>query len=60
VTFFCKMVNIPVGVAWLFVPVLTVETPPMRTPLRYTYILCSGRLTMITTGPAGEISGCQT
>lgn len=29
----------------------------MRTPLRYTYANCSGRLITITTGPAGASSG---
>src|SRR5438128_7589681 len=57
-TFFCNTVKTPVGVRCPFAPVLTVERP-IRTPLRYTYITWSGRLTMTTTGTAGETWRCQ-
>ena len=36
-TFFCKIVNIPVGVVWLFVPVLTVERPIGRYCAKHTF-----------------------
>src|SRR6516225_7010264 len=53
VAFFSRMVKTPVGVLCPCAPVLTVERP-MRTPLRNTNSCCSGMLTTITTGPAGE------
>src|SRR5437762_9149328 len=52
------MLKTPPGVEWLFEPVLTVERP-IRTPLRYTCIVCSGMLTRSMSGPWGEISGCH-
>src|SRR5262252_6916198 len=55
---FSKMLNTPPGVAWPLEPVLTVERP-IRIPLRYTCIICSGMLTRIMSGPSGEISGCH-
>src|SRR5207248_4982685 len=41
------------GVAWPFEPVLTLARP-MRMPLRYTCMVCSGTLTSTTSGPLGE------
>src|SRR6266850_7527740 len=50
------MLKTPPGVAWPFDPVLTLERP-MRMPLRYTCMVCSGTLTRTTRGPLGEICG---
>src|SRR6478736_4671071 len=52
------MVNTPGGVERPLPPLLMLERP-MRMPLRYTCIVCCGRLTRIMTGPLGEISGCH-
>src|SRR5690348_10630259 len=52
------MVNTPGGVERPLPPLLMLERP-IRTPLRYTCIVCCGRLTRIVTGPPGEISGCH-
>src|SRR5207249_544286 len=56
VCFFSRMLNTPPGVERPFEPVLTVERP-IRTPLRYTCIVCCGMLTSPTTGPLGESCG---
>src|SRR6516225_4077295 len=50
------MLNTPGGVELPFLPLLTLERPT-RMPLRYTYIVCCGRLTSATTGPRGESLG---
>src|SRR5580765_1809119 len=50
------MLKTPPGVAWPVEPVLTVERP-MRIPLRYTCITCSGTLTNTMSGPLGESCG---
>src|ERR1700741_2527442 len=50
------MLNTPGGVELPLLPLLTLERP-MRMPLRYTYIVCCGRLTSTTTGPRGERPG---
>ena len=50
------MLKTPPGVAWPFEPVLTVERP-MRMPLRYTCMICSGTLTSTMSGPLGESCG---
>src|SRR5689334_12347121 len=50
------MVNTPGGVELPLLPLLTLERP-MRMPLRYTCIVCCGRLTSTTTGPRGERCG---
>src|ERR1700758_5590160 len=50
------MLNTPGGVELPLVPLLTLERP-IRMPLRYTYIVCCGRLTSTTTGPRGESPG---
>src|ERR1700754_238697 len=50
------MLTPPPGVAWPVEPVLTVERP-MRIPLRYTFITCSGMLTSTMSGPLGESCG---
>ena len=50
------MLKTPPGVEFPFVPVLTVERP-MRMPLRYTCIVCSGTLTSTMSGPFGESCG---
>jgi len=50
------MLNTPGGVELPFLPLLTLERP-IRMPLRYTYIVCCGRLTSATTGPRGESPG---
>src|SRR5690349_2803458 len=52
------MVNTPAGVERPLPPLLMLERP-IRTPLRYTCIVCCGRLTRIITGPLGESSGCH-
>src|SRR6478735_11211405 len=57
-TFFCRMVNTPVGVSWPFLPVLTLVRP-MRRPLRYTYAICSLMLTSTIIGPPVDICGNQ-
>src|SRR5436190_17928905 len=56
VCFFSMMVKTPPGVSCPFEPVLTVDRP-IRMPLRYTCIVCSGTLTKTIRGPLGEISG---
>src|SRR5689334_20528985 len=56
VFFFCRIVKTPVGVLWPFDPELT-DDRPTRMPLRYTCIVCSGRLTSTTTGPSGDTTG---
>ncbi len=43
-------------VEWPLEPVLTVERP-MRMPLRYTCMICSGTLTSTMSGPFGESCG---
>src|SRR4029079_15645583 len=50
------MLKTPPGVALPFEPVLTVERP-MRMPLRYTCMVCSGTLTSTMSGPLGESCG---
>ena len=50
------MLKTPPGVEWPFEPVLTVERP-MRMPLRYTCMVCSGTLTSTMSGPLGESCG---
>src|SRR5207253_10649670 len=50
------MLKTPPGVAWPFEPVLTLARP-MRMPLRYTCMVCSGTLTSTTSGPLGESCG---
>src|SRR6266513_2601941 len=50
------MLKTPPGVAWPFEPVLTLARP-MRMPLRYTCMACSGTLTSTTSGPLGESCG---
>src|ERR1041385_8577097 len=50
------MLNTPGGVERPLPPLLMLERP-IRTPLRYTCIVCCGRLTRIMTGPLGESSG---
>src|SRR3984885_3595206 len=52
------MVNTPVGVSRPLVPVETVVTAISR-PLRYTYIRCTGKLTIASTGPAGAMAGAH-
>ena len=47
------MLNTPGGVELPLPPLLMLERP-MRMPLRYTFIVCCGRLTSTTTGPRGE------
>src|SRR4030095_3218432 len=55
-SFFSRMVKTPRGVACPFAPVLTLDRP-MRMPLRYTCMTCSGTLTRIMSGPLGETFG---
>src|SRR5882724_2134950 len=50
------MLKTPPGVACPFEPVLTLERP-MRMPLRYTCMVCSGMLASTTSGPLGESCG---
>src|SRR3954470_20637363 len=50
------MLNTPGGVELPLLPLLMLERP-MRMPLRYTCIVCCGRLTSTTTGPRGESCG---
>src|SRR5262245_20330668 len=50
------MLNTPGGVELPLLPLLMLERP-MRMPLRYTCIVCCGRLTSTTTGPRGESRG---
>src|SRR4029077_9295094 len=50
------MLNTPGGVELPLPPLLMLERP-MRMPLRYTYIVCCGRLTSATTGPRRESPG---
>src|SRR5215813_7143782 len=50
------ILNTPGGVELPLLPLLMLERP-MRMPLRYTYIVCCGRLTSATTGPRGESFG---
>src|SRR4029077_4147051 len=56
VSFFSRMLKTPPGVALPLVPVLTDERP-MRIPLRYTCMVCSGTLTSTISGPLGESCG---
>src|SRR2546421_10633148 len=50
------MLKTPGGVELPLLPLLMLERP-MRMPLRYTCIVCCGRLTSTTTGPRGESCG---
>src|SRR5262245_36566985 len=50
------MLNTPGGVELPLLPLLMLERP-MRMPLRYTCIVCCGRLTSTTTDPYGESRG---
>src|ERR1043166_5151364 len=54
--FFSRMLKTPPGVAWPVEPVLTDERP-MRMPLRYTCMVCSGMLTSTMSGPLGARCG---
>ena len=53
-----RILKTPPGVECPFEPVLTVERP-MRMPLRYTCMVCSGTLISTMSGPRGESSGCH-